>query len=1031
MTLAEVCIRRPVLSIVMSVALVLIGAIAFVFLGVREYPAVDPPVVTVRTSYVGASPEVIDSQITEPIEQSLAGIAGIKNISSTSRDQVSSIRVEFDLSVDLESAANDVRDKVAQSIRRLPIDADPPVVEKADADSSPIVFLTVFSETKDILEVSNIANTFIKDRVQTIPGVASVRIFGEKRYSMRLWLDAQKMAAHNVTPEDVRRALEEQNVDLPSGSVEGEMVELSVKTDGQLTTPEEFRKVTIRDDGHPIKLEDIGDAELGPLNTRSGLRIVGKNAIGVAVVPQPNTNAIAIADEFYKRLEQIKKEIPADYEVEIGYDFTKSVRQSVLEVEETLLLAFILVALVIFAFLRDWRATVIPVVAIPVSIIATFGLVWLFGFSINVLTLVGIVLSIGLVCDDAIVVLEIIYGKIEAGMKPLAAAIEGSREIFFAIVSTTVTLAVVFSPIMFTGGLTGRLFREFAVVVVGSVLISGFVAVTLSPMMSRHLLKEDAQQRWLYRVTEPFFRGMTRTYERTLRWFMKVRYLAPVILVLVVAWTAKLYGGLRQELAPLEDRSNIRINTRGPEGTTYAYTEHQLDQMATWVTDALPNELHRTYSIIGSGGQGTNVGTQTVYLLDPAERPRSQEEVYQTLSKGLGQFTGVSAFPAQPPTIGDRRGGQPVQFVLQAATLERLSEALPTFLAKARQRPELRFVDTDLKLNRPQLSLTVDRAKADQLGVSVLDVARTLQLALGGARYGYYIQEGKQYEVIGQLARGDRDAPNDISRLGVRAKGGEIIPLENLTRRTDEAAPAALYRFDRYVSATVSAGLQPGYTVGDGVAAMNAVAAEVLPEGITTALAGEARDYSESSSSATLAFVLAVVLIFLVLAALFESFRDPIVILMTVPLAAAGALAALTWTNQSLNVFSRIGIIMLVGLVTKNGILVVEFANHKRKDGLTLAEACIQGAAARFRPILMTSFATVLGVLPIALSLGGAAGSRRSLGIAVAGGLTFSLVLTLYLVPAMHSLMARKKLAVEEDEVASAHPAPGLPTAAE
>ncbi|MBK8936795.1 MAG: efflux RND transporter permease subunit [Polyangiaceae bacterium] len=1032
MTLAEVCIRRPVLSIVMSVAIVLVGVMAFLALGVREYPAVDPPVVTVSTRYTGASPEVIDAQITEPIEQSLSGIAGIKNITSTSREQSSNIRVEFDLSVDLQDAANDVRDKVAQAIRLLPEDAEPPIVEKADADSSPIVFMTVSSETKDILSVSNIANTYIKDRIQTIPGVATVRIFGEKRYSMRIWLDAQKMTAHRVTPEDVRLALSRQNVELPSGVVEGDAVEVEVKTEGSLRTPDDFRKVVVRDQGHPIRVEDIGEVELGPLNTRSGLRILGTNAIGVAVIPQPNTNAVAIADEFYRRLEAIKKEVPSEYSVEIGYDFTKYVRKSILEVEETLILAFILVALVIFVFLRDWRATVIPVVAIPVSIIATFALVYAFGFSINVLTLVGIVLSIGLVCDDAIVVLEIIYTKIEQGKRPLEASIEGSREIFFAIVSTTITLAVVFSPIMFTGGLTGRLFREFAVVVVGSVLISGFVALTLSPMMCRFLLKSDAHGNWLYRVTEPLFRGVTRGYELTLRAFMRVRWVAPVILVLIVAWSAKLYGGLKQELAPLEDRSNIRINIRGPEGTTFDYTAHQLDQIAAWVVDEVP-EVSRTYSIAGGfgGGQGSNVGTQNIYLTEPHQRGRKQEEIFQQLSKGVGQFTGVNAFPAQPPTIGSRFAGQPVQYVLKAPTLERLSEVLPKFLEKARQRPELRFVDTDLKLNRPQLALTVDRAKASELGVSVLDVARTLQLGLGGVRYGYYKQEGKQYEIIGQLAKRDRDDPADVSTLGVRTGAGKIIPLDTLTRYEETAGPAALYRYDRYVSATVSAGLQEGYTIGDGIAAMDAVAAEVLPEGISTGLSGEARDYAESSSSAMVAFVLAVLLIFLVLAGLFESFRDPIVILMTVPLAAAGALAALSWTGQSLNVFSRIGIIMLVGLVTKNGILVVEFANQKRQRGLELTEACIQGAAERFRPILMTSLATVLGVLPIALSLGGAAGSRRSLGIAVAGGLTFSLVLTLYLVPAMHALMARRVAKREEDEPSAPHPAGAVAPAAE
>jgi len=1017
MTLAEVSIRRPILAIVMSVALVLFGGVAFFYLGVREYPAVDPPVVTVTTNYAGASPEVIDQQITEPIEQALAGIAGIRTISSTSRDQTSSIRVEFELSVDLEAAANDVRDKVGQAIRNIPADAGPPIVEKADADSDPIVFMTVRSETHDILDVSHIANTFIKDRMQTIPGVSTVRIFGEKRYSMRLWLDADKMAAHDVTPADVQAAVAQQNVDLPSGRVEGDSMEMSVRTEGRLVTPEQFRRVTVRDaGGHTVRLEDVGDAELGPLNVRGGLTQEGVRMIGVAVVPQPNTNAIAIADEFYRRLEEIKKDIPPGYEVEIGYDFTKYVRRSVLEVEETLVLAFVLVALVIFVFLRDWRAAVIPIVAIPVSIIATFGLVWLFGFSINVLTLVGIVLSIGLVCDDAIVVMENIYSKIEHGMKRLPASIEGSKEIFFAIISTTLTLAVVFSPIVVIPGLTGRLFREFAVVVVGSVLISGFVALTLSPMMCRYVLRENAGHGWLYRVSEPFFSGMTRLYGLTLRAFFKVRLLAPVILVLVVAWSVKLYRGLPEELAPLEDRSNIRINLRGPEGATYAYTDHQLNQVSTWVIDTVP-EVSRTFSIIGGfGGQGTNIGTQNVYLVDRDKRARSQEEIFQQLSKGTNQFTGVTAFPAQPPTIGGRRAGQPIEYVIKAPTLEKLVEILPRFLEKARARPELRFVDADLKVNRPQLSLSVNREKADELGVSVLDVARSLQLGLGGVRYGYYIQDGKQYEVIGQLAEADRDEPDDLSRISVRARNGELVPLQTLTKAADTAGPSALYRFDRYVSATISGGPGPGYTLGDGIVAMDAVAGEVLPSGFSTALSGQARDYADSSSSASLAFGFAVVLIFLVLAGLFESFRDPIVILITVPLSVAGALASLAWTNQSLNVFSRIGIIMLVGLVTKNGILVVEFANQKRREGVPLSEACIEGAIARFRPILMTSLATILGVLPIAMSLGGAAGSRRSLGVAVAGGLAFSLVLTLYLVPAMHSLIAKKQLRVEEDE---------------
>ncbi len=1016
MTLAETAVRRPVLATVMSLVMVIFGIVGFSFLGVREYPAVDPPVVTVTTNYAGANPDVIDSQITEPLEQALSGIPGIRTMTSTSRDGVSSIRLEFDLAIDIEAAANDVRDKVSGAVRRLPADADPPTVEKADADSSPVVFLTVRSDTKSILEVSNVADTLIKERVQTIPGVSTVRIFGEKRYSMRLWLDAERMAAHRVTPQDVQRALGEENVDLPSGRIEGSSTELGVRTSARLTTPEEFNRITVKDEGgRPIRFEDVGFAELGPLDVRFGLKGQGRQMIGVAVVPQPNTNAIAIADEFYRRYESISKEIPEDYTVEIGYDFTKYVRKSVREVEETLLIAFGLVVLIIYAFLRDWRSTLVPVVAIPVSIVSSFLFVWLLGFSINVLTLVGIVLSIGLVCDDAIVVLENIYTKVEEGMSPMRAALEGSREIFFAIVSTTVSLAVVFVPIIFMQGLTGRLFREFAVVVVGSVLISGFVALTLSPMMCRFLLRHG-QPGLVYRLTEPMFRAVTSAYGWTLRGFLKARIVALPILAAVIGATWFLFKTLPNELAPLEDRSNIRINVRGPEGSTAAFTQHQLEQIDTWVTDTVP-EVFRTYSILGGfgGAGGVNSGVQNVYLVESDQRTRSQEEIFQQLAKGIGQFSGVRGFPAQPPTIGSRFAGQPLQFVLQAPSSKELVEVLPKFLEAAQKRPELRFVDADLKVNKPELAYEIDRERATELGVSVLEVARTLQLGLGGVRYGYFLMNGKQYEVVGQLREVDRDDPGDVKALFVRSSKGEMIPLDALLREREGATAAALYRFDRYPSATVSAGLTPGHTLGDGIRAMTEVGAEVLPPSFRTALAGESRDFADSSSSTLLAFLFALLLVYLILAAQFESFIDPVIILVTVPLSIAGALGTLYLTEQSLNVFSQIGIVMLVGLVTKNGILVVEFANHHKRLGKDLVGAAHEAAVARFRPILMTNFATILGVLPIALSLGGAAGSRRSLGIAVAGGLTFSLLLTLYLVPAVYALLSRRHRA-EVDE---------------
>lgn len=1008
MTLAEISIRRPVLAIVLSVLIVLFGLVSFRFLGVREYPAVDPPIVTVSTSYPGASPEVVDAQITEPLEQNINGVAGIRTLSSTSRDGQSVIRVEFDLSVDIEAAANDVRDKVSIARRLLPTDVDPPVVEKADADATPIVFLTLQSDTKSILEVAYIADSVIKERVQTIPGVASVRIFGDKRYSMRLLLDADRMAAHGVSPMDVQAALGQENVDLPSGRVEGQSTEVGLKTQARLTTPAEFNRMLIRKaDGRQIVLEDIGRAELSAENQRAGMRMLGLPMVGVAVIPQPNTNAIAIADEFYRRLEQIKRELPPEYKAEIGYDFTTYVRKSVSEVEETLLIAFGLVALIIYLFLRDWRATVIPVVAIPVSIVSAFFIMYVAGFSINILTLVGLVLSIGLVCDDAIVVLENIYGKIEQGKPPLQAAIEGSKEIYFAVISTTITLAAVFLPIVFLQGLTGRLFREFGIVVAGSVVVSAFVALSLSPMMCRFMLKRHEKPSFFYRLTEPFFDGMTRGYDASVRLFMRARWAAIPIMIGIVAVTAWRGSKLPSELAPLEDRANIRVNVRAPEGATFEYTEAALDKLAFWVADNVP-EISRTYSITAAMGGSVNTGIQNLYLKEPHERTRTQEEIYQQVSKGLNGFTELRVFPAQPPTIGSRMGGLPMQYVIRAPTLDKMVEVLPRFLEEAQKRPELRFVDADLKVNRPEASIKVDRARAAELGVPVRDVARSLQLAFGEQRLGYFIMNGKQYSVLGQLDRDDRNEPEDLRRLFVRGAQSQMVPLDNLVTWEEQTSPAAIYRFDRFISATISGGTSPGYTLGDGIRAMDEVAAKVLPESFSTSLAGEAREFADSSSSLLFAFGVALVLIYLVLAAQFESFIDPFIILLSVPMSLGGAVGALALTGSTLNIFSQIGIIMLIGLVTKNGILIVEFANQRKEQGLSVREAAVEAAASRFRPILMTSLATTLGVAPIALSLGAASGSRQSLGIAVIGGMIVGTVLSLYLLPALYSLLSRE-----------------------
>jgi multidrug efflux pump len=994
----------------MSLVIVLFGITGFTFLGVREYPAVDPPIVTIQTRYPGANPQVIASQITEPLEAVINGIAGIRTMASESREERSTITVEFTLDTNLDDAANDVRDRVARAVRNLPVDADPPVVEKADADSTPILFLSMRSEQRDILEVSDLADRLIRERMETIPGVSSVRIFGEKRFAMRLWMDPVKLAVHGLTPLDVQAALDAQNVDLPSGRLEGSTTELSLRTLGRLNTPEDFENLIIKESGgRQIHFRDVGNAELAAENLRTGTKEGLLFSIGVAIIPQPNTNAIAIADEFYKRLEVVKKEVPADVTVEIGYDFTRFVRRSVSEVKETLVIAFGLVALIIFLFLRDWRSTIIPVIAIPVSIVSGFFIMYVAGFSINVLTLVAIVLAIGLVCDDAIVVLENIYTKIEDGMPPLEAAIKGSKEIYFAVISTTVALAAVFLPIIFLSGLTGRLFREFGITLAGCVLVSAFVALTLSPMMCRYLLKKhDGNANWFYRVTEPFFVFLGTSYRTLLRIFLKVRWAAFLILAgnaILIGWLVKV---VPRELAPLEDRENIRINVNAPEGSSFEFTESWMDKIATYVDDSIP-ETYRTFTIMGGMGRTeASIASQNIYLKPPEERTRSQAEIHKQILEDMNAFTGVRAFATQPPTIGDRRSGQPLSYVLQASNLESLIEVLPKFLAAASQSPVLKQIDADLKVNRPEGIISINRNKAAELGISVEQIARTLEFAYSGRRFGYFLKNGKQYQVIGQMQRQDRNDPGDLKKLFVPAKGGTMVSLDNIVTFEESASPAAIFRFNRSVSATIQGTPAPGKTIGDGIVELDRIAAEVLPEGFQTTLAGQSRDFAESSSSLLFAFLLALLIIYLVLAAQFESFIDPLIIILTVPLSLAGALLTLHFTGQTLNVFSQIGIIMLVGLVTKNGILIVEFANQRKEQGMKKLEAVLDASVSRLRPILMTSLATILGILPIALSLGASAGSRQSLGIAVVGGLIFSGILTLFVVPAVYAVFSRE-----------------------
>jgi len=1017
MSLSSLSIRRPVLAIVMSIAIVLFGVIGYTYLGIREYPAVDPPIITVSTSYTGANADVIESQITEPLEESINGIAGIRSLTSVSRDGRSTITVEFDIDVNLETAANDVRDKVSRAIRSLPPDIENPIVSKADANSFPIVFMNLQSDTKNLMELSEIANNVFKERFQTIPGVSSVQIWGDKKYSMRLWLDPAKLAAYHLSPVDVKNALARENIELPSGIIEGNNTELSIRTIGRLSTVKEFNNLIISEkNGSLVRMKDIGHAELGPENMRTILKRDGIAMVGVVLIAQPGANNIAITDEFYKRLDQIKKSMPSDLKVGIGFDVTRYIKDSITEVEQTIFLAFSLVVLIIFLFLRDWRTTIIPIIAIPISLIGAFFIMYIANFSINVLTLLGIVLAIGIVVDDAIVVLENIYAKIEDGMNPVDAATRGSAEIFFAILSTTIALASVFLPIIFLQGLTGRLFREFGIVIAGSVVISAFVALTLTPMLGGKILKarDKETHSWFYLKTEPFFVRMNGWYRSTLKTFMTRRWIAFAIMAFSIGLIYFLFISTPAELAPLEDRSSLIISTTAPEGTTFDYMDKFMDKLIGLIKKDVPeNDGIISVTSPGFGASGsTNSGFIYMLLTQPDERQRTQGQIAGALTGEVSKLTEARTYVVQQQTIGQRGFGLPVQYVLQAPNFEKLREFLPKFVEAAQKDPTFAFVDVNLKFNKPELRVTIDRARARTLGISVSDITQTIQAAFSGQRFGFFIRNGKQYQVIGQVDRADRDAPIDLRSLSIKNDKGEMIQLDNVVHLVEESTPPQLYRFNRYVSATVSAALMPGKTIGDGIKAMDVIKSKVLDDTFSTALDGASKDYAESSSSLLFAFMLAIILIYLVLAAQFESFRDPFIILFTVPLAIAGALVSIWYFNQTLNIFSEIGIIMLIGLVTKNGILIVEFANQRKAQGLSKMEAIVDAAAARLRPILMTSLSTVLGILPIALALGAGSESRTSMGIAVIGGLIFSTVLTLFVIPAIYSYFSRSTAAV-------------------
>ncbi len=1014
-SLSDISIKRPVLSIVMSVTIIVFGLIGYSYLGIREYPSVDPPVVTVQTSYTGANADIIESQITEPLEESINGIAGIKSLSSSSRDGRSNITVEFDLAINIEDAANDVRDRVSRSMAVLPKDVDPPVVSKADADSNPIYNLNIYSKTRDLLSLNEIATRNVKEKLQTIPGVSSVQMWGEKKYAMRLHIDPERLASFRLTAPDIVNALTKQNIELPSGSIEGNNTELTVRTQGRMTSVEDFNNLIIREEGdRSVKFSDVGNAELAPENEKTFFKRDMVPMISIAVVPQPGSNQIEIVDQIHKKLTQIQSTIPGDVILKEGFDNTKYVRKSIEEVEETILTAILLVTIVIFLFLRDWRSTIIPLTAIPVSLIGVFFFMYLAGFSINVLTLLGIVLSIGLVVDDAIVVLENIYTKIEEGLSPWEAALAGSKEIYFAVISTTVTLAAVFLPVIFLQGITGQLFREFGIVVAGSVIISAFVSLTLTPMLSSKLLKGGHSKPWFYNVTEPFFVWLTSAYENSLQSFLKIRWIAWVIMISLVGVIYGLFktGAIPSELAPLEDRGQLRISATAPEGATFDYMLNFTDEFTKFIMKDIPaEERSAIYTITspGFGNAGSNSGMIRVLLSDSNAR-RSQQAIVDALQPKVKKFSGAKSIVIQEPTLqtGQRGGGGlPIAFVIQAPNFEKLKKMMPQFMAKVRDSPKFEVSDINLKFTKPELRLEIDRAKAQNLGVSIQDVAQTLQLGLSGRRFGYFIMDGKQYQVIGQINRSLRNDVNDLKSLYVKNNRGDLIQLDNMVKITEQSTPPQLFRFNRYSAATVTAQMAKGVTLGEALDEMDKLAKETFDESFSTAYDGQSKQFKESSSSLLFAFALAILLIYLILSAQFESFIDPFIILFTVPLAVAGALLSLWDFSQTLNIFSQIGIIVLIGLVTKNGILIVEFANQKKESGLGKLDAVKAAATARFRPIIMTSLCTILGILPIALALGSGSTSRVSMGIAVVGGMLFSTTLTLYVIPAIYSYMSR------------------------
>ena len=1014
MSLSTISIKRPVLAIVMNLLILIFGFISFSFLGIREYPSIDPPIVSVRTSYPGANADIVESQITEPLEKVINSVPGIRTISSSSNQGSSSITIEFNLDIDMEQAANDVRDKVSQATRSLPKDIDgQPTVRKADADSETIFVMKLRSSEKNLMQLSDYAENVIVPRFETVNNVSGVRIWGQKKYAMRIWMEPDKMAAQGITTRDIKIALDRENVELPSGKLQGDNTELTVKTVGRFVTEEDFDNLIIKTDGpKTIRLKDVGYAVLGPEREEGILRIGGEPQVGIAVSPQPGANYLDIAREIKERYKIVQDDLPEDLSLEMFLDYTTFIQKSINEVKETLVIAIVLVVFIIFLFFRDWILAIRPLIDIPVSLIGTFSVMYFFGFSINVLTLLAIVLATGLVVDDGIVVTENIFKKREEGYGPIEAAIRGSNEIFFAIISTSISLAAVFLPVIFMKGFVGSLFKEFGIVLAAAVLISAFVSLTLTPMLNAYLIRKNDKRSRFYNWTEPFYTKMESSYRDGLSKFINVRWMAFPIFGLVVFMIYFFGTQLKSELAPLDDRNNLSITMLTPEGSSYEFMDDYVlsayDMMEKVVPEAEGILTYTAPSWAGSGA--SNTAFARIALTESTTRKRSQAEIKNILNNEFKKLPNARAFARERQTIAqNRRGGLPVQFVLQVPDFERLREYVPKFMEKIGNDPTFSITDLNLKFNKPELNITIDRSKAKSMGISVADVATTMQLAFAGQRFAYFNMNGRQYQVIGQFDRKNRDEPVDLKTLYVKNAQGSMIQLDNIVKAEEESSPPQLYHYNRFLSATVSAGLAPGKTIADGIAAMNSAKDELNDPSVRTELTGSSRDFLESTNSTLFSFFLALLLVYLILAAQFESFVDPFIIMLTVPLAIAGAVFSLWFFDQTLNIFSQIGIIMLIGLVTKNGILIVEFANQLREKGLSIKESALKAATMRMRPIIMTTLATVFGAMPIALALGSAGKSRMAMGIVVMGGLLFSLALTLYVIPVMYTYLSRNK----------------------